>query len=188
MRGLKIIAGLGNPGSKYENTRHNAGFDTVDIMAEKLGVKVDSKKFGSLIARARFADSDLFLIKPQQYMNNSGQAAATVTGFYKASPSQLLVITDDLALGPGKIRLREKGSAGGHNGLKDIIEKLGTDQFARLRIGVGPAEERDTKGYVLSRPFGEEKELIEKALERAAEAAFCWLEHGAEKAMSKFNG
>lgn len=185
---LKIVIGLGNPGLAYRGTRHNAGFDTIDLLAKRLGVDVKDRKFGARVGRADYQGQRLLLVKPQQFMNRSGQAAATVLGFYKCGLNRLLVITDDLALEPGRIRLRPKGSAGGHNGLSDIIDKLGSSEFARLRIGIGSQPDRDMADYVLSRPAADDRRLMDQAVERAAEAALCWALEGAESAMSRYNG
>lgn len=187
-RSLKIVIGLGNPGLGYRGTRHNAGFDTIDALAEQFDMRVKDRKFGALVGRADYQDQRLLLVKPQQFMNRSGQVAATILGFYKLSPDQMLVITDDLALEPGRIRLRAKGSAGGHNGLADIIEKLGSREFARLRVGIGSNQDRDMADYVLSRPNPEGKQRLAQAVELARQAVLCWALEGVELAMNKFNG
>jgi PTH1 family peptidyl-tRNA hydrolase len=183
----KLIVGLGNPGKEYAQTRHNAGFAVVDSLAKELGIDIRAKKFGGLLGQGRFEDKKLILLKPQQYMNRSGQVVATVLGFYKLPLSDVMVVTDDMALEPGAVRLRSSGSAGGHNGLADIIEKLGSDKFARLRVGIGKSEFSDAKDYVLSEPSKEEKAMIDKGIENAHHALLCWLSDGLEKAMNKFN-
>ena len=134
---MKLIVGLGNPGSKYDQTRHNVGFMVVDAFAERYGAKVRRKKFNALFEEISVEATKILLLKPQQYMNRSGHAVATAAGFYKLDPVDILVVTDDMALEVGRIRLRAKGSAGGHNGLKDIIARLGTQDFPRLRVGIG---------------------------------------------------
>ncbi len=184
---MKVIAGLGNPGPEYEGTRHNAGFDVIDRVAQKLGAKVKTRKFGGLLGEALWNDEKIFLLKPQGYMNRSGQPVATILGFYKLKPSDLLVVTDDMALEPGRIRLRARGSAGGHNGLSDIIEKLGGSNFPRLRVGVGSVGSGRWKDYVLGRPSPEQREPLEQALQWASEAVLCWLEQGISKAMTEYN-
>ena len=133
----KMVVGLGNPGKEYIDTRHNTGFRVIDALAETLGIEVRKRKFGARFGSSEFADAKLILLKPWQFMNRSGQAVATALGFYKLGANDLLVVTDDMALEPGRIRIRAKGSAGGHNGLADVIEKLSTESFARCRIGIG---------------------------------------------------
>ena len=185
--GIKIVVGLGNPGKDYAETRHNLGFRVVDLLAEQLNMNVKKKKFSSLFGQAEFGNENIILLKPQQFMNRSGQAVATVVGFYKADIKNLLVVTDDMAIEPGKMRLREKGSSGGHNGLADIIEKLGTNQFARLRVGVGQSGFESASSYVLKKPSKQEQQPLAGAIERAKKAALCWIECGAEKTMNEFN-
>jgi len=202
--GIKMVVGLGNPGEEYVDTRHNLGFKVIDSLAERLGVKVEKRKFGARLAEAEFVDQKpgpwastelsrmsfagiLILLKPWQFMNRSGQAVATAMGFYKLVVSDLLVVTDDMALQPGRIRIRAKGSAGGHNGLADIIEKLGTDEFARCRIGIGHGDEQVAYDYVLDKPSQTEKPLLDEAIVTARDAVLCWIECGIEKAMNQFN-
>jgi peptidyl-tRNA hydrolase, PTH1 family len=182
-----LIVGLGNPGKEYARTRHNVGFAVIDSLATQLGIEVTAKKFGGLIGQGRYQDKKLIAVKPQQYMNCSGQVVASVLGFYKLAISDVVVVADDMALEPGVIRIRSKGSAGGHNGLADIIEKLGTDEFARLRVGIGKNAFPDARDYVLGEPSKEEKELIADGINKAHQALLCWLTDGLEKAMNKFN-
>ena len=184
---IKLIIGLGNDGDRYAGTRHNVGFDVIELLAKRFEVKVKKKKFGAAIGEAELEDKKLILVKPLQYMNNSGQVVATAAGFYKVPPEKLLVITDDMALEPGIMRIRAKGSAGGHNGLGDIIEKLGTENFARLRIGIGRSNGRNDRDYVLSRPGKDEKVQIEATSQEAVEAIIMWAQLGVEPAMNKFN-
>ena len=188
MSDIKLIVGLGNPGDKYAGTRHNVGFDVVDMLADELGTDIRAKKFGSLFGSCSFDGMKVLLLKPQTYMNLSGQAVATVMGFYKLQRESILVITDDMALEPGRIRLRPAGSAGGHNGLADIISKLGSNEFARLRVGIGSSDRRDSRDYVLSVPPPEDRELIEKSSHKAVKAVKCWMQDGIDKAMSEYNG
>ena len=187
MSNLKLIAGLGNPGKEYENTRHNVGFEVVDMLAAGFGEKIKTKKFNSLITAIDIQETRLFLVKPQDYMNRSGDAIALVRGFYKIELEDVLVITDDMALEPGKIRLRGKGSAGGHNGLKDIISKLGSQEFARLRIGIGKSPYPDSRNYVLGRFSSDERELIDKSLDNSVLCIKRWLKDGIDRAMTEFN-
>ena len=187
MGDTKMVVGLGNPGDEYIDTRHNTGFKVIDSLAEALEIKVRKRKFGARFASGEFADKKLILLKPWQFMNRSGQAVATAAGFYKLSLDNLLVVTDDMDLEPGRIRIRSKGSAGGHNGLADIIDKLGTNEFARCRIGIGRSAEQESVDYVLDRPIDIEKPLLVAAVERARDAVLCWIEYGLETAMNKFN-
>jgi PTH1 family peptidyl-tRNA hydrolase len=187
MAEVKIIVGLGNPGREYDGTRHNAGFEVVDLLASRFGIEVKKKKFGGLIGEGFFEDTKVLLVKPQEYMNRSGQAVATVAGFYKVNNENIIVVTDDLALEPGRIRLRPKGSAGGHNGLQDIISKMGSGEFARVRIGIGKSAVIPTKDYVLGRPSLTDRTLIKRARDRAKEAVLCWLRNGIDTAMNKYN-
>ena len=184
---MRMVVGLGNPDDKYIDTRHNTGFKVIDSLAQELGIDVRKRKFGSRFGLGEFADNKLILLKPWQYMNRSGQAVATAAGFYKLNIGELIVVTDDMDLEPGRIRLRYKGSAGGHNGLADIIQKLGTNEFARCRIGIGQSAEADAVGYVLGKPQEDEKPLLAAAIERARNAVLCWIEYGIETAMNKFN-
>jgi len=185
--GVKMIAGLGNPGDEYADTRHNVGFRVIDSLSETFGVKIRKRRFGARLCESEFAGKKLILLKPWQFMNCSGASVATALGFYRLNISDLLVITDDMALEPGRIRIRAKGSAGGHNGLADVIEKLGTDEFGRCRIGIGQSCEEAAEEYVLNKPTQTEKELLDKAIERAKKAVLCWIEYGIEKVMNDFN-
>lgn len=187
MAETKLIVGLGNPGLQYVGTRHNAGFEAVDVFAGRVGAEVRKKKFGGLFGECMIGDRKVLLLEPQSYMNRSGLAVATAMGFYKLSGSDVMVVTDDLALEPGRVRIRPKGSAGGHNGLKDIIARLGGADFGRLRIGVGGTGGRNTKDYVLSRPPADERGLIENAISISAEVLKCWIDEGIDTAMNKYN-
>jgi PTH1 family peptidyl-tRNA hydrolase len=184
---MKLIAGLGNPGSKYDETRHNVGFRVVDALAERFGEKVRRKKFNALAEEIHAEDTKLLLIKPQDYMNRSGHAIATAAGFYKLGPADVLVVTDDMALDVGRLRIRAKGSAGGHNGLKDIIARFGSDDFARLRVGIGDSGRMDAADYVLSRFSAEERAIVDNAVQTAVDAICCWLRDGVDIAMTRYN-
>ena len=168
-----IVAGLGNPGLEYENTRHNAGFLTMEELAKQCGAKLDQKKFKSDCGEAMLGDVRCLLMKPTTYMNLSGDAIAAAANFYKIPPEQVLVIYDDISLPPGKLRLRRKGSAGGHNGIKSIIAQLGTEEFPRIRVGVGakPNPQYDLADWVLSKFSEEDMTALQPALEHAADAA-----------------
>ena len=187
MGDMKIVVGLGNPGDEYVNTRHNMGFKVIDSLSKSLNIDVKQRKFGGRFGSGEFSDNKLILLKPWQFMNRSGQVVATASGYYKLSVRDLLVITDDMDLEPGRIRIRAKGSAGGHNGLADIIDKLGTNEFARCRIGIGHSSEDDAVDHVLYKPAKEEEPLLAEAIERARKAVFCWIENGIEKTMNEFN-
>ena len=187
MAEVRMIVGLGNPGAGYAGTRHNVGFDVVDSLARRLGIESWKKKFGGLFGQGELDGIGLVLIKPQRYMNRSGQVVATATGFYKQGLENIVVVTDDLALEPGRMRLRTKGSSGGHNGLKDIIARLGTEDFARLRVGIGQSDREASEDYVLTRPSAEDRELIGQAVEKGVQALICWIKEGADEAMNRFN-
>ncbi len=182
-----MVVGLGNPGDRYLDTRHNMGFMVVDSLAEALAIEVGKRKFGARFGSGEFADKKLILLKPWQFMNRSGQAVATAAGFYKLDVDDLLVVSDDMDLEPGRIRLRAKGSAGGHNGLADIAQKLGTNEFARCRVGIGRSDRQEAVSYVLERPTKDETLLLATAVERACDAVFRWIECGIETAMNEFN-
>ena len=185
-----LVVGLGNPGDKYEGTRHNAGFMVIDQLAEGLKIPVQRLKFKALTNTAEIAGHKVLLMKPVTYMNLSGEAVGEAAAFYKVPPERVLVLSDEVSLAPGKIRVRRSGSAGGHNGLKDIIAHLGTAQFPRIRVGVGekppPADDMAAGG--LGRFQGEDKKAVEAAVERAAGAVACLIEKGVDQAMSRYNG
>ena len=185
-----LIVGLGNPGEKYENTRHNVGFQVIDELAERQGKPVQRLKFKALTGLLTIGGEKALVMKPVTYMNLSGEAVRPAADFYKLPPERILVISDDVALAAGRLRIRAKGSAGGHNGLKSIIQHLGTDQFPRIRVGVGekPHPDYDLADWVLGRPQGEDKKVIDAAVKRAADAVECILTQGLERGMGKFNG
>ena len=185
-----LIVGLGNPGEKYENTRHNVGFQVIDELAERQGKPVQRLKFKALTGLLTISGEKVLVMKPVTYMNLSGEAVRPAADFYKLPPERILVISDDVALAAGRLRIRSKGSAGGHNGLKSIIQHLGTDQFPRIRVGVGekPHPDYDLADWVLGRPQGEDKKAIDGAVKRAADAVECILSQGLERGMGKFNG
>ena len=185
-----LVVGLGNPGDKYEGTRHNAGFMVIDQLAEGLKIPVQRLKFKALTNTAEIAGHKVLLMKPVTYMNLSGEAVGEAAAFYKVPPERILVLSDEVSLAPGKIRVRRSGSAGGHNGLKDIIAHLGTDQFPRIRVGVGqkPHPDYDMADWVLGRFQGEDKKAVEAAVERAAGAVECLIEKGVDQAMGRYNG
>ena len=184
-----LVVGLGNPGDKYENTRHNVGFMAVDELAERLHIPVQRLKYKALTNTAEVGGKRVLLMKPVTYMNLSGEAVRQAAEFYKIPPERVLVISDDVSLPVGKLRIRKSGSAGGHNGLKSIIAQLGSDRFPRLKIGVGekPHPDYDMADWVLSKFVGEDRKMIEGAMKRAADAVECLLRDGADQAMNKFN-
>ena len=185
-----LIVGLGNPGSKYEKTRHNVGFRAVDLLAKELGCKIDKGKFQGLLGQAAYNGKKLLLLKPQTYMNLSGQSVRQAAAFYKLPPERILVLFDDISLAPGRLRVRAEGSAGGHNGIKSIIAELGSQNFPRVKIGVGakPHPDYDLADWVLSSFSTQEEKLLAPALERAGEAALCLLERGVPEAANRCNG
>lgn len=184
-----LIVGLGNPGDKYDGTRHNAGFLAVDALADKGRFRISRVKFKALTAQAEVGGQGALVMKPTTYMNLSGEAVGEAARFYHIPPANVLVISDDVDLPLGKLRLRTGGSAGGHNGLKSIIQHLGTDQFPRIKIGVGgkPHPDYDMADWVLGRLQGEDRKVLDDAAERAAEAVECFLKDGPQKAMNQFN-
>ena len=184
-----LVVGLGNPGQKYANTRHNMGFLTVDLLAEKAGVKLNKVKFKSAYNILPFAGCKCLVMKPQTYMNLSGEAVREAVQFYKVPADHVLVIYDDVSLPVGKLRVRPTGSAGGHNGIKNIIAHLGTQNFPRVKIGTGaPAGGgADMIDWVIGEPSKAEKKVLLESFERAIDAAACIIEHGCQKAMNDFN-
>ena len=185
-----LVVGLGNIGDQYEGTRHNVGFQVVDELAERAGVPVQKLKYRALTNTAQIGGEKVLLMKPVTFMNLSGEAVRPAADFYKVSPDHVLVISDDVALPVGKLRVRRGGSAGGHNGLKDIIRHLGTDQFPRVKVGVGekPHPDYDMADWVLGKFQGEDKKIIDQAVKRAADAVELLLSQGVDKAMSRYNG
>ena len=185
-----LLVCLGNPGDKYENTRHNVGFMVADEVAERQSKPIQRLKFKALTNVLSISGEKVLVMKPITYMNLSGEAVRQAADFYKIPPDRVLVISDDTALALGRLRIRTKGSAGGHNGLKNIIQHLGTDQFPRLRVGVGekPHPDCDMADWVLGKFTGEDKKTIEAAVKRAADAVECILAEGIDRGMGKFNG
>ena len=183
-----LVVGLGNPGQKYANTRHNMGFLTVDLLAEEAGVQLNKVKFKSAYNILRFAGTRCLVMKPQTYMNLSGEAVREAAQFYKIPPERILVIYDDVSLPVGKLRVRPSGSAGGHNGIKNIIAHLGTQDFPRIKIGTGaPDEGGDMIDWVIGVPSQAERKVLVESFRRAIDAAECIIEHGCQKAMNDFN-
>jgi PTH1 family peptidyl-tRNA hydrolase len=185
---LKLLVGLGNPGPRYRGTYHNIGFEVVDEIAQRHGARFGGAPAEALTARVRGLADDLWLVKPLTFMNASGTAVGELQRFYKVTFDDLLIVVDDVNLPVGRLRLRGRGSAGGHNGLKSIIGCLGTDAFARLRVGVGRGDPgRDLADYVLGRVADQERAQLHEATVRAADAAEYFVEHGLLDAMNRFN-
>ena len=185
---MYIIAGLGNPTREYDKTRHNVGFEAIDVLADKLGIPMTEKKHKAIYGMGMAGYQKVILSKPQTYMNLSGESIRSMADFYKVEPEHVIVICDDINLVEGHLRIRLNGSAGGHNGLKNIIQHLGTQEFPRIRVGVGEKpKEMDLADYVLGRFPKELESVMADAYVAAAEAAIMMVEDGAEKAMNYFN-
>ncbi|MBQ1407540.1 MAG: aminoacyl-tRNA hydrolase [Eubacterium sp.] len=185
---MYIICGLGNPGKKYENTRHNLGFLTIDRIAESLSVKIGRSKFNALTGETRIAGEKVLLVKPQTYMNLSGEAVRDIVRFYKVPVENLIVIYDDFDLPLGTLRIRKFGSAGTHNGMRSVIYQLNSDRFPRIRIGIGEENRaRDLVDFVIGGFSKESASIARESVIRAAEAAVSILEDGIDKAMNRFN-
>lgn len=184
-----IIAGLGNPGAQYENTRHNAGFMTVDTLAAKHGFSIKKLKFKSLVGDTVISGKRCLVMKPSTFMNKSGEAITEAAAFYKIPPERIIVCYDDISLEPSKLRIRRKGSDGGHNGIKSIIYLTGSEDFPRVKIGVGakPSKDHDLASWVLSNFTSEEIPLIREAAEKGCEAIELIVSGNIDKAMNKFN-
>lgn len=184
---MKLFVGLGNPGKKYEHTRHNMGFDVIDLFSDLSQIDVDKSVFNGLMGRGTVLNEDVMLFKPQTFMNLSGTAVQQVISYFKIPLEDVVIIYDDMALEPGAIRLRMNGSSGGHKGMQNIIDQLGTDNIKRLRVGIGEPEENDNIDYVLSKPIKEEREVIDEAINNAVMALKEIIKTTFDKAMSKFN-
>ena len=184
-----LVVCLGNPGPKYEWTRHNAGFIVCDVLAKRAGVSVNRAKFKALTAVCEIGGQSVMLMKPQTYMNLSGEAAGEAARFYKIPPEHVIVVSDEMSLPVGSLRVRPKGSSGGHNGLKSIIAHLGTEDFPRIRLGIGepPHEDFEGKDWVLSVFRNKDAEDISAAACRACDAIECYIKYGADKAMNEYN-
>lgn len=185
---MYLIAGLGNPTKEYDKTRHNVGFSVIDILADQYRIDVSEKKHKALCGRGVIEGQKVILVKPQTFMNLSGESLREVSDYYKIEPQDMIVIYDDISLDPGQLRIRLKGSAGGHNGIKNIIAQLGTQEFPRIKVGVGAKPPRmDLADYVLSRFSPEEQKQMDEAFREAAEAAVSMMTDGAERAMNHYN-
>ena len=184
-----LVVFLGNPGAKYNGTRHNAGFMAADAMAKELNVAINKLRFKALTATVTIGGEKVLLMKPQTYMNLSGEAVGQAAKFYKISPERIIVVSDEVAMPIGKLRIRKSGSAGGHNGLKDIIRHLGTQDFPRIRMGVGaaPQPDYDMADWVLSTFKNKDAEDMQDLAERVSKAVQCYITEGPDRAMNKFN-
>ena len=185
-----LIVGLGNPGKEYERTRHNAGYRALDLLAQKLGCKVDKSKFQGLYGQASYNGTKLLLLKPLTYMNLSGRSVLQLSSYFNIPPQRIIVMFDDISLEPGRLRIRADGSAGGHNGIKSIISEIGSQDFPRVKIGVGGKAhpEQNLADHVLSTFSALEEKALGSALERAADAALCIIDHGVPEAANRYNG
>src|SRR2546421_366270 len=185
---MKIIVGLGNPGRQYAGTRHNVGYDVIDLLAQSPGAGRFQSRFQAQVAELLEDDLKLLLVKPETFMNLSGRSVRQVLDFYQLTPADLLVVCDDINLPLGKLRARARGSHGGHNGLRDIQAHLGTTDYARLKIGVGsPGENTDAADYVLSRFRPSERDVIDEAIRLTAQAVVIWAQRGIDACMNEFN-
>lgn len=184
-----LIVGLGNPGKAYDKTRHNTGFRAIDRLADTLGCRIDRLKFQGLYGQTVWEGKKLYLLKPQTFMNLSGQSVLQCSAYFGIPPQHIIVIFDDISLEPGRIRVRGDGSAGGHNGIKSIIQQLGSQEFPRVKVGVGAKPEAfDLADWVLSTFSASEEKALSPALERAGDAALCILTRGVPEAANRFNG
>ena len=184
-----LLVGLGNPGAKYASTRHNMGFLALDGLADREGFRFNKLRFRAWTAQWKVGDQQVLVMKPQTYMNLSGESVGEAARFYKIPADHVLVISDDVSLPAGKLRIRAGGSAGGHNGLKNIIQHLGTDAFPRIKVGVGMPDHPDHEmiDWVIGKPQGEEAKTLRAALDRAADAALSVIDEGPDRAMNRFN-
>ncbi len=185
-----LIVGLGNPGRDYERTRHNCGFRALDVLADKLGCRIDKGKFQGIYGQTTYGGRKLILLKPLTYMNLSGRSVLQLSAYYNIPPARIIVLFDDISLPPGRLRIRADGSAGGHNGIKSIIQELGSQAFPRVKIGVGakPHPQQDLADWVLSAFSATEEKDLAVALGNAADAALAIIDHGVPEASNRFNG
>lgn len=183
---MYLIAGLGNPGRQYEHSRHNVGFEVIDRLAEKFDIRVNERKHRAICGSGMIEGKKVILVKPQTFMNLSGESIREAADYYR--PQQIIVIYDDVSLEPGQLRIRAKGSAGGHNGVRSVIDRLGTQEFQRVKVGIGARPEKmDLADYVLGHFSGGEMEIMDRAFGQAAEAVAVMLSEGTDAAMNRFN-
>ena len=185
-----LIVGLGNPGKEYENTRHNCGFRAIDYLADKLGCRIDRGKFQGIYGQTTYEGKKLLLLKPLTYMNLSGNSVLQISAYFQVPPQRIIVMFDDISLEPGRLRIRSDGSAGGHNGIKSIIAQLGSQDFPRVKIGVGakPHPDYDLADWVLSTFSAQEEKALVPALKDAGDAALCIIDHSVSEAANRYNG
>lgn len=185
-----LIVGLGNPGKEYAFTKHNCGFRAIDILAQQLGCKIDKSKFQGLYGQANYEGRKVYLLKPQTYMNLSGRSVLQMSAYFNIPPQRIIIMFDDISLDPGRLRIRGDGSAGGHNGIKSIIAELGSQDFPRVKIGVGkkPHQDADLADWVLSGFTAQEEKALSVSLQNAADAALCIVKQGVYEAANRFNG
>ena len=185
-----LVVGLGNPGKEYAGTKHNCGFRAIDLLAEKLNSKIDKCKFQGLYGHTSYNGTKLYLLKPQTFMNLSGRAVLQMSAYFSIPPQRIIVLFDDISLEPGRIRIRADGSAGGHNGIKSIIAELSSQDFPRVKIGVGakPHKDADLADWVLSGFSANEEKAMSVSLKNAAESALCIIDHGVSAAANRYNG
>ena len=184
---MYVIAGLGNPGKEYESTRHNMGFRVLDILADKYDIPITRKKHNALVGKGSIGGRQVMLVKPQTFMNDSGRSLSEILRYYDVAPEELIVVYDDMDLQPGSIRIRKKGSAGSHNGMRSIISHIGDEAFPRVRVGIGRPSVTDWKDYVLNRIPEKDEEIINEGVEQAAKAVASILRDGIDRAMNRFN-
>lgn len=184
---MKLIVGLGNPGSEYKKSRHNVGFCLIDVLSQRWGIDLKRRKHQSRFGCGLRGSESIALMKPQTYMNLSGRSVVEAAAFYKIGPDELMVLTDDMALGQGQLRLRRSGSSGGHNGLQSIIDEIGHSDFSRMRVGIGASQAGKAVQHVLGDFDKAEEELLASTLDRAADAVECWLDRGIDAAMNQYN-
>lgn len=185
-----LIVGLGNPGKEYAATKHNCGFRAIDLIAKQLNCKIDKAKFQGLYGQTVYEGKKLYLLKPQTFMNASGRSVLQMSSYYNIPPQRIVVLFDDISLEPGRLRIRSDGSAGGHNGIKSIIAELGSQEFPRVKIGVGakPHKDADLADWVLSGFTATEEKALAVSLQNAADSALCVITHGVYEAANRFNG
>ncbi len=185
---MYVIVGLGNPGKQYQQTRHNVGFNAIDVLSEKLGIRVDKIKYKAVVGEGLYQGEKVMLVKPQTFMNLSGESVMKIMKYFNLPIENLIVIFDDIDTDLGKLRIRKKGSAGTHNGMRNIIYLLQKDEFPRVRIGIGKPERGDLKDFVLRKFSQDEKVIISDTISRAAEAALAIIREDVDKAMNQYNG
>lgn len=185
---MKVVVGIGNPGRRYHRTRHNVGFEVVDMLARSDGIDLRKRRFDALLGEGKISGEDVLLVKPQTFVNNSGSAVRQVLDWWKLPLGELLVVSDDVNLPIGVLRFRRGGSAGGHHGLESIIAHLGTEAFQRLRIGIGREDEKDLVDHVLGRFTRSERKVMDEASIDAVRGITVWIAHGIDECMNQFNG